>query len=89
MEAAQSQLNTAIRLFFSNEDPISAHTLAGAASVIIVDLIERKKPEEAWEKHAQDVCKISRKQYYEMARKAQNFFKHARSDSGKSFDFDD
>jgi hypothetical protein len=88
IEAAQSQLNTAIRLFFGNEDPISAHTLAGAASVIFADLIKKEKPEKAWEKHAQDVNKISPGQYYKIARKAQNFLKHAQSDSDKSLDFD-
>lgn len=35
LDVAKKQLLTAIRLFFDDEDPVSVHTLAGAASEII------------------------------------------------------
>jgi hypothetical protein len=87
IEVARCQLNTAIRLFFSNQDPVSAHTLAGAASVIFSDLVEISYPDKSWDKHAQLVNKLSAKAYYQIAREAQNFFKHARSDPEGKLDF--
>lgn len=87
IEAAEAQLNTAIRLLFRNEDPISAHTLAGAASVVFAELAEIHKPERAWEKQAQEINKISPEEYYRIARRAQNFFKHVKRDSDATLDF--
>lgn len=87
IEAACCQLNTAICLFFSNQDPVSAHTLAGAASVIFSDLVEISNPDNSWDKHAQRVNKLSANAYYQIAREAQNFFKHAKSDPEGKLDF--
>lgn len=42
LEAAESQINTAIELLFRGGDPISVHTLANAAFQILYDVSEQK-----------------------------------------------
>jgi len=39
LDAAKRQLETAIRLYFNEADPVSVHTLAGAAHTISEILI--------------------------------------------------
>jgi hypothetical protein len=38
LEAARRQVETAIRIYFANGDPVSIHTLAAASLQILVDL---------------------------------------------------
>lgn len=42
IEAARRQIDTAIRLFFSNGDPVSIHTLAAAGFRILRDIAQAK-----------------------------------------------
>jgi len=43
LEAAESQLNSSIRLFFENRDHLSSYTLALASREITDDLLDRKR----------------------------------------------
>jgi hypothetical protein len=88
IDAARRQLKVAIRLLFDDEDPIAVHTLVGAASVIISDLVEKIHPEKSWDKFAQEANNISASEYFQVMRKPQNFLKHARDDHTAAFDFD-
>jgi exonuclease VII small subunit len=45
IEAAEKQLDTAIKLFFENADHLSAYTLAAASREITDDLCEKQKDE--------------------------------------------
>jgi hypothetical protein len=45
IQAAEKQLDTAIRLFFENIDHLSCYTLAAASHEITDDLCEKKKGE--------------------------------------------
>jgi hypothetical protein len=45
IQAAEQQLDTAIRLFFENIDHLSAYTLAAASREITDDLCDKKKHE--------------------------------------------
>ncbi len=83
LDAAKSQLRTAIKLFFSNDDLISTHTLVSAALTILHDHIPS---DEVW-KHDillhYDTIFIKdegRKLWAEKTREAANFFKHADRD---------
>lgn len=87
LEVAKRQLDFAIRLLFDGGDPIVVHTLAGAASVIISDLVEKHHPNKSWDKFAQEANDISAKHYFSVLRETQNFLKHARDDSDAVFDF--
>lgn len=88
LDAARRQLKVAIRLLFNDEDPVAVHTLVGAASVIITDLVEKHHPDNSWDKFAQEANKISASEYFQVMRKPQNFLKHARDDDTATFDFD-
>lgn len=81
LDAANRQLDCAIDLFFSENDPVCVHTLAGAASMLLSDLIEGRDPGESWDRMAQADNKLSPSEYFEIARNAQNFLKHAKRDS--------
>src|SRR5882762_929218 len=88
LQAVQRQLDVAIRLLFDDGDPVAVHTLVGAASVIITDLVEKHHPDKSWDKFAQEANKISPSEYFRVMRKLQNFLKHARNDYSATFDFD-
>ena len=42
VEAARRQIDVAIHMLFSEEDPLAIHTLAGAAFQILRDLADKK-----------------------------------------------
>ena len=88
LEAAKRQLDVAIRLLFDGGDVVAVHTLVGAASVIISDLVEKHHPDKSWDKFAQEANKITASEYFQVMRKPQNFLKHARNDSSATLDFD-
>ena len=87
-EAANLQLDRAIQLCFDDVDPISTHTLLGASSVLIYDLVEKLVPNSSWENHIQIDNSISKTDYIRETRKAQNFFKHADKDPLEVLEFD-
>ena len=90
IEAVRLQLIQAIRLFFEDEDPISPHTLASAALSILHDHFSKN---EAWEHslilHYESIYIKDeyRKDFCNLVRKPQNFFKHADKDMDKNLDF--
>jgi hypothetical protein len=81
VEAASRQLDAAIRLLFNGGDVVAVHTLAGAASIVISDLLNRSDPERSWDKAAQEVMGLTRGQYLAIVRRTQNFLKHADRDA--------
>lgn len=87
LDAARRQLHVAIRLLFDDADPVAVHTLVGAASSIISDLVEQQHPEKSWDKVAQEENKITAAEYFKVMRKAQNFLKHASDDASSTLDF--
>lgn len=88
LEAAQRQLDVAIRMLFADADPIAVHTLVGAASIIFTDMVEKLVPDKSWDKMAQNANDLTPVEYFNIMRKAQNFFKHARDDHDTTLDFD-
>jgi hypothetical protein len=87
-DAALSQVNTAIRIYFSNGDPISIHTLIAATYALIKGLNKMLggKPmikEFAFLKDGTDLKKTA----LNAVHKADNFFKHADRDAEKSLEF--
>jgi hypothetical protein len=87
LEAAQRQMTRAIRMLFAEDDPVCTHTLAGAASILLTDLVEHHLPGSTWEQIAQEGNNLGRAEFFKIARKAQNFLKHARDDPGETLDF--
>lgn len=80
LEAARRQLQAAIRIMFEGGDPVVTHTLIGAASIVLTDLVEFKVPHKSWDKLAQEANNLKPKNYFNIMRGAQNFLKHAKDD---------
>jgi hypothetical protein len=81
LDAAKSQLATAIRLYFEDCDPVSVHTLVMAASEIIDRLCQSKgAPTLRNDLFLAPVLpEQRRKEMADALDKARNFFKHASS----------
>src|SRR5690348_9499455 len=76
IQAAESQLRTAIEMYFTHRDPISVHTLATSAYQIIHDLNHHKKGDPLI--FDSDFIKDEyRKKFVGMMKDPGNFFKHA------------
>src|SRR5437899_619463 len=88
LEAARRQIETAIDLWFHDGDPVSIHTLVGAAHRVVHDIAERQgsgailldtKRLTEWGYDAQAFKKA--------LRESETFFKHARKDPSHSHAF--
>jgi hypothetical protein len=80
IQAAQRQVDAAIRMLFSDEDPIAIHTLVSAALGILRPLAERN-PDCKIHKMTKDVIKPNKqKEFFAGITRAYNYFKHADRD---------
>lgn len=89
LDAAKRQLETAIRIYFSDGDPVSIHTLVAAAYNVIKDVNEKRagKPMLVKEMMLEYVKPDYQKLIKDKLNEAENFFKHADRDHEKSIDF--
>jgi hypothetical protein len=79
IDAARSQLTTAIELYFEDRDPVSVHTLAMAAAEIIDRLCEARGLQSMRDHLLAEILPERRKEVGDALNKARNFFKHASS----------
>lgn len=80
LEAAERQLDQAIRLFFARADAVSIHTLATSAYQIITDICKHKGiKREIEDSEVLEEFGIKR-ELLNSIRQPQNFFKHADKD---------
>lgn len=77
IDAAKSQLATAIWLYFEDRDPISVHTLVHAASEIIDRLCDAKDLRSMRAAMLESIKPEYRKMVVDKLNKPANFFKHA------------
>ena len=89
LDAARRQLEVAIRLYFSNSDPISIHTLSAASYNILRDINKNlgKDPIMLKERFFDNVKPEHRKEAQNLINEAENFFKHADKDPEKTLYF--
>lgn len=88
LDAAQSQLRTAIKMWFYDEDYISSHTLAFAAYEIIHAVSKAKNPNRAdLLLDSSEVKPDKRQEFNRLFREAANFFKHADRDPDATIEF--
>jgi len=86
LSAARRQINTAIWLWFHEADPVSIHTLTGAAAGILHDLYQRKYKTRPVPFSAECVKAFGSERKGRRAfRAAEQFFKHARKDPTDSY----
>lgn len=88
LDVAKRQLNTAVRAFFNGTDPIAVHTLVGAGANIASDLAEHRTSRKSWDNRCAQDNRLTKAEYFRIAREAQNFFKHAVYDPSGELDFD-
>jgi hypothetical protein len=89
LDAAKRQLETAIRLYFHQGDPVSIHTLVSAAYNIIRDINKKRGGAKMLVKEQlfDQVRPEMRSEFHELLHKAENFFKHADRDHDASLEF--
>lgn len=89
LDAAKRQLETVIRVYFSNGDPVSIHTLTAAAYNVLRDLNRRRGGEPLLMK--EQFLDWIKEGYHQQIRaklnEAENFFKHADRDHENTLDF--
>ncbi len=79
-EAARRQIDAAIRLLFSNDDPIAIHVLATAAFFMLQDLAKHREKGLTRELLKTVIKPEKEGEMWHMLKKAYNFFKHANQD---------
>src|SRR5271156_4459871 len=90
LDAARRQLETVIRLYFNDEDPVSIHTLVCAAYNLVRDVNKKLGGQPMLIKD--DLIEVYVKTEFQeqMRRKLnepENFFKHADRDHGETIEF--
>ncbi len=83
IEAAQRQIDVAIRLLFTNEDPVAIHTLVSAAFRILRDVANKRGSVQEHELLKQMVIPGKEKEFWGLISEAANFFKHGARDTEK------
>lgn len=89
IDAARRQLETAIKLYFIDADPVSIHTLTAAAYNILRDVTKQKGADPMLIKG--QMLELVKPEFQRMIRdkanEAENFFKHADRDHEARLDF--
>ncbi len=87
LEAAQRQIDAAIRIFFGGEDPVAVHSVAAAGFRILRDLAE-KNHTQVWQMIDACIRPGMKKKFWsgEGVNKVANFLKHADKDSDQTLD---
>jgi len=86
LDAAKRQLETAIRLYFNDADPVSIHTLTGAAHSILSDL-NKKCGGRPMLISDFPIKNEYRKEFKKIITEAKNYFKHADKDPDSTIEF--
>jgi len=89
LDASKRQLETAIRLFFCDGEPVSVHTLSAAAYNILKALNKKKSgsPMIVKELIFEMVKPEHKSSVISKMNESENFFKHADRDPDKTLDF--
>ena len=89
LDSAKRQLETLIRLYFQNGDPVSIHTLCSAAYTVIKDINEKRGGSPML---VLGILKVmvkpdKEREVRQLLKQAENFFKHADRDHDETLDF--
>ncbi len=86
LDVAKRQLETAIKLYFNDDDPVSIHTLACAAHGILSDL-NKKYNGDPMILSDYVISDEYKTEWNKRIKKPQNYFKHADKDTEENIDF--
>lgn len=88
MDAARRQLETAVVLYFHEGDPVSIHTLTGAAYEVLRNLNHKQDGNPMIKDWAPEMIKPEYAgNFRDLLNQAQNFFKHADRDAEATLEF--
>ena len=85
-DVAERQLLQSINMFFREEDPVSIHTLAEAASQVLMD-IGKEYGAKSFLKDNDLIRDDKKKEWRSHMSKSKNFFKHADTDKDDKHEF--
>jgi hypothetical protein len=83
IEAAQRQIDAAIKMLFRNDDPIAVHTVIAAACRIVRDL-SKQADTPGWKQVMASIRPETENELWKGFGKAANFFKHADRDPNET-----
>src|SRR5690348_17337317 len=88
LDAARAQLDAAIELFFTSENPVAVHTLTAAAYNVLRDLANHEGLEFPFIKTGfmQSLEPSQRSAAHSFIHAAENFFKHADRDPSETLE---
>ena len=87
LDAARAQINTAIKLFFLDECPVSVHTLSSASYTILYDVSKKSDSDFHFEMDVR-IKPEHLREWKDAVNKASNFFKHADRDPDAKIEFE-
>ena len=87
IDAARSQLDTAIQLWFQGADPVSIHTLVYAACEIIHVVSKKRGRTETLIFDNDRIRPEAKELWYKLTRRPATFFKHASRDPNAEIEF--
>lgn len=88
LDAARRQLETAVRLYFSDADPVSIHTLTAAAHTILADINKAQGGTPLLKESILQFAKPGKtEELRRFLNSAANFFKHANHDPQGTYAF--
>lgn len=86
-DAARRQLETAIKIFFTEGDSVSVHTLASASSDILKDISKKTKKKTIHTELVEVILPDKKQEVLDIVNKPKQFFKHASRDHLEILDF--
>jgi hypothetical protein len=88
VEAARRQLNTGIRLFFEQGDPVAVHTVVHAGFTIIRNLCEERGDVQSFNRFSDWIVPGAEKKFWREMNRQASFVKHADNDPDEILEFD-
>jgi hypothetical protein len=89
LDAARRQLDVAIRMTFSGEDPVAIHATAAGAHRIIRDICKKRGDIESYLRFTDWIAEGHEKEFWRHFNASANFIKHADDDVNEIHDMDD
>jgi hypothetical protein len=83
LEAAERQLNCAIRLYFADDDLLAVHTLSRAAFRVLFDIYPERVRDTFGKDLEADITRLGWRRFNRVA----NFLKHAEEDREDTIDY--
>jgi hypothetical protein len=89
IDAAKRQLDAAIRMTFSGEDPVAIHAIAAGAHRIIRDICQKRGDIESYLRFTDWIADGHEKEFWSHFNASANFIKHADDDTNDIHEMDD